>query len=381
MPSQKLVNQSFSDWRSGPWHSLGPDKGPQFGHRYGCINMQVYENGTLGVRPCLVRVDPSNWTETRANFDGTAFFSQGYYYQLDAFSLKYLYVFEGTTTPRRLHVDTSPVLATPTVSTAAAITTQPKVSRYSTNHQQAISTLSSLEVNDGDGIYGGDAVITTFGGTPGATAITHPASWDPHTILKFRDRYWSWGDSSNQNRIHYSVPGDYTDWTASGTTGSIDVGADPNLPIVGVWPLYDSLIIAMRDLRWFLFRFTDDPQFGEIRYIGTKRIPDFAVQVAETGDSLVFLTENGGIVSITPNSIDDVSLDHIRVPTGTPLTTDHYFYRGLAAHDRNSICLPFGVNGIPANSAKEIFTGDMSLDFINGVWVQSMYFGTNTQRS
>jgi len=215
--------------------------------------------------------------------------------------------------------------------------------------------------------------------TPVATAITHPASWDPHTILKFRDRYWSWGDDTNKNRIHYSVPGDYTDWTTSGTTGSIDVGADPNLPIVGVWPLYDSLIIAMRDFRWYLYRFTDDPQFGEIRYIGTKRIPDFAVQVAETGDSLIFLTENGGIVSITPNSIDDVSLDHIRVPTGTPLTTDHYFYRGLAAHDRNSVCLPFGVNGIPSNSAKEIFTGDMSLDFVNGVWVQSIYFGTNTQ--
>ena len=66
------------------------------------------------------------------------------------------------------------------------------------------------------------------------------------------------------------------------------------MQIVGVWPVFDNLLIAMADSRWYRYTFTDDPDFGEIRYIGTKIIPDFAVTAATTGSPVLRACGGGG---------------------------------------------------------------------------------------
>lgn len=369
MPSDEIVGSNFSDWKAGPWHSLGPDKGPAKGRRYDCINMQVYQNGSLGPRPCLLENGGTGFTETLANFDGAVHFHQDFIYDL-AYSNKNLLIFDGATTVRNVDIaDDSN--AQVTITTAGAINTQAKHPRYSASPQTKIGTLSHVPIATGGLIYGGLSYITAIGSS--ATNITQPTDWSPHTIISHRDRYWSWGDASNANRIHYSIPGSQTNWTDADLAGYLDVGATPLLPIIGVWPMYDSLLIAMSNLRWYIFRFTDDPQFGEIRYIGTKRIPDFSVQAAQPGDSLLFLTKASGIVVVTPDSIDDVTLDYVK-PTGVSVG-DLFFLRAIENQEQNSVCLPYAVKAIAANSPDFSHIGDQSFDLVNGVWVRSLYWG------
>lgn len=374
MPADQIVQQKFGDWKAGPWHSYGASKGPAQGKRYDSINLQVYDNGTLGVRPCLEDCSVSSFSITTANYDGLGYWHDNYNYSLRSAGLKYLFLFDSSTSVPTVDI-VSKSIGSKTVSTAASISRQGLPPQYNNTYQQAIGRLSSTEVGITNGIYGADAEIGNFT-TPAPVAFTYPVSWDPHSIIKHRDRYWSWGDASNANRIHYTTPGDYTDWTTNAEF--VDIGADTNLPIVGVWQLYDSLVIAMKDLRWYIFRFTGDPQYGEIRYIGTKRIPDFSEQAAEPGDSLLFITEQGGITVVTPDSIDDQSLSYIKVPVGLPLSLDHYFLRGLSLSERGAIVLPFIINGIALNSKHDIHKGDFSFDYINGVWVKSLYFGVDS---
>jgi hypothetical protein len=383
VPSDQIVQQVFGDWKAGPWHSLGPDKGAALGKRYDSINMQVYDNGTLGPRPCLFDVTGGTFTETLSAFLGAAFFHVDFYYALDDYSDAWVYVFDGSTTVRRINLAATQANDTVTISSAASIDTQVLPPRYDSTHQAKISRMPYFELNTTDGTYGGEAAITQFShaSAPGVQAVTQPASWSPHTIIKHRDRFWSWGDASNANRVHYSIPGDMTSagaWTDADLSGSFDIGPIVTMPIVGVWQLYDSLIFAMKDLRWYVFRYTDDPQFGEVRYIGKSRIPDFSIQVAEAGDALYFLTENGGVSVVTSEKIDDEALDYISVPSGGPIDVDHYFYRGIVAPEHNAISLPFGVNSIPASSPSTLHKGDFSFDLVNGVWVKSLYWGVDS---
>ena len=48
MPTEQPEVVTYKNWKSGPWHSLGPDYGPEKGFNYDCVNMQVYANGSLG---------------------------------------------------------------------------------------------------------------------------------------------------------------------------------------------------------------------------------------------------------------------------------------------------------------------------------------------
>ena len=56
MPTEQKDIVTFDDWTTGPWHSLGSDHGPKKGYFYDCVNMQLYENGSLGPRPCLKEI-------------------------------------------------------------------------------------------------------------------------------------------------------------------------------------------------------------------------------------------------------------------------------------------------------------------------------------
>mgnify|MGYP003321584854 FL=1 len=223
---------------------------------------------------------------------------------------KVLYIFTSDDANQaRLNLDNKDVEASIALTDSNAITRQSLPARYAAVPESIIGTLSHEEIGNEIAIVGGEAQYTNFASASVTTdtltaSDEYPSGWDPHTCFTWRDRYWSWGDASNANRIHYSAVGNNQSW---GTNDFLDLGADSNRPIIGVWPIYDSLLIAMKDLRWYKFMFTDSPGFGEIRYIGTKRIPDFSVQPASAGDSLVYLTRDSGVVVATK----DLSLIHI----------------------------------------------------------------------
>lgn len=387
MPAEQPEVVTYNAWRNGPWHSLGPEKGPQEGHNYDSVNMQVYKNGSLGPRPCLKEITASNWDVANpAEFTGAILAHENYTYALtgSATDDKFLYVFgSGDTTQDRLKISDGSH-GTHALTGTDGFSKQSKPTRYAAAPESLIGTLHSEEIANTSVILAGDGVITSFdGGSPAITAYTasadgtltdneYPQNWDPHTLFSWRDRFWCWGDASNANRIHYSEIGESFDWEA---LSYIDIGADSNKPIIGVWPVLDSLLIAMKDLRWYRFMFTDSPDFGEIRYIGTKRIPDFNVQPASPGESLVYLTRESGVVVVVGDEIDDMTLDYVRVPTDGEDDQPIYFLRGLEAQEQNSVSLPYQVDTVSASPGNNVYKGDRSLDLVNGVWVQSLYWG------
>ena len=399
MPTEQPDVVTYRDWQAGPWHSLGPDYGPDQGHNYDCVNMQVYANGSLGPRPCLVSI--CNGIDLWAGGDDSKF-KGCFWYQVDDFAGGPLSVLadsdarfqmvEGES--NQYAFDHSAGANTYISANLASFRTPLKPARYlvaghADSPESMISSMPYQRLGDKNVIVGGDGYFTDLddtgsdayqditAGTAGSTN-EYPANWDPAALFSSRDRYSSWGDydsgsNHNGNRIHYSGVGTPSTWQAN---DYIDVGADPNLPIVGAWQVFDSLLIAMADSRWYKYTFTDSPDFGEIRYVGTKIIPDFFVTAATTGQAIVYATRQTGIVVATKDKIDDQAFKYITVPQDGDDSQDIFFLRGMAAHAHNAICLPYQVKTVSAAAPNNVYKGDRSIDQVNGVWTQHLYFGT-----
>ena len=132
----------------------------------------------------------------------------------------------------------------------------------------------------------------------------------------------------------------------------------------------------MADSRWYKYTFTDDPDFGEIRYIGTKIIPDFYVTAATTGSAIIYTTRQSGLVIATKDNIDDQTFKYITVPKDGDDSQEIFFLRGMSAHAHNAICLPYQVKSVSATAPDNVYKGDRSIDLVNGVWTHQLYFGT-----
>ena len=400
--SQEIV--TYNNWVNGPWHSWGPEYGPKENHDYDCVNMQVYANGSLGPRPCLKPLFSNIYllSETYQKFRGAFWFQEddagGQALNTSSDADSSLHVIEtGTATKRSYDVTADAAVAGSYTADWSSLRTQLKPSRYysyggggawDASPETVISSLHFKKLGDKNMIIGGDGYLhnlddysadgyqTITAGTA-ETNYEYPSNWDPIFLFGWRDRYWSWGDyddGSNHagNRIHYSKVGDIKQWTA---LGFIDVGADSDLPIIGVWPVFDNLLIAMADGRWYKYTFTDDPDFGEIRYIGTKVIPDFYVTAATTGSAIIFITKQSGIVVATKDTIDDQTFNYIKVPQDGDDSQDVFFMRGMSSQAHNAICLPYMVKTVGSSVPNNVYKGNRSLELVNGVWTQHLYFG------
>ena len=406
MPTEQPEVVTYKNWKAGPWHSLGPDYGPEKGFNYDCVNMQVYANGSLGPRPCL----KSMFSNIQLMSGAYQYFGAAIWFQEDdaggqalntsaASDATFLPIeLTGTSSLKRWYDHSADAAVGGSITVNwANLRTPLKPTRYypsggggawDASTEAVIASMPYSKLGDTSIILGGDGYLYNFDDpasdayqtiTAGTaeTNYEYPANWDPTALFAWRDRFWSWGDyddGSNHagNRIHYSKVGDIKQWTA---LGYIDVGADADLPIVGVWPVFDNLLIAMADSRWYRYTFTDDPDFGEIRYIGTKVIPDFGVTAATTGSAIIFITKQSGVVVATKDAIDDQTFDYIQVPQDGDDSQDVFFMRGMSAHAHNAICLPYMVKTVGATVPNNVHKGDRSLELVNGVWTQHLYFG------
>ena len=404
MPTEQPEVVTYRDWKAGPWHSLGPDYGPDEGHNYDSVNMQVYANGSLGPRPCLVSICNAIdlWAGAQQHFKGA------FWYQVDDYAGQPLSVvadsdarFQNVEGAGTQYAFDHSAGANATITVDLSTFRVPlKPSRYYTHGgggawdaspEDIISPMPYQRLGDKNVIVGGDGYFTNLDdtGSDAYQAITasadgtitdneYPQNWDPTCLFSWRDRYWSWGDydsgsNHNGNRIHYSAVGAIQTW---GVNDYIDIGADTDLPIVGVWPVFDNLLICMADSRWYRYTFTDAPGFGEIRYIGTKIVPDFMVTAATTGSAIIYTTRQSGIIVATKDSIDDQTFKYITVAKDGDDSQDIFFLRGMSSHAHNAICLPYQVKTVSATAPNNVYKGDRSLELVNGVWTQQLYFGT-----
>ena len=405
MPVEDKDIVTYKDWRSGPWHRVGPDHGPGQGFNYDSCNMQVYENGSLGPRPCLKEI---GMVGDILNREANQKFVGGIWYQATDYGMGPLGV--GTDDKARFHAIEStasdPYYWDETAHAQGVMggsdlgwgtfRVLDKPARYSdaawdASSEILISAMPFQRLGHDKVIVGGDGYLKGLDdtGADGFQAITasadgsltdneYPQLWDPAALFAWRDRFWSWGDygpgsgTYNGNRIHYSAIGAIETW---GATDYIDVGADSELPVIGVWPVFDNLLIAMADSRWYRYTFADNPDFGEIRYIGTKVIPDFMVTAATTGSAIIYITRQSGVVVASKENIDDQSFNYVGVPKDGDDVQDVYFMRGNTSHAHNAISLPYKVKTVSATTPDNVYKGDRSLELVNGVWTHHLYFG------
>tara|TARA_R100001463_G_scaffold103499_4_gene157829 strand:- start:8166 stop:10010 length:1845 start_codon:yes stop_codon:yes gene_type:complete len=413
MPVEQPEIVTYKEWKNGPWHKLGPDYGPEKGFNYDCVNMQVYDNGSLGPRPCLKSIGIESDLDYGLHQVSNQYFLGMYVYQAVDYNMGPF----GREADDKLRVgileqnagnkfafwdETSGALGNLGTISLANFREIPKPNRYSDvafDHATdgSAKLISSVPMNrlgadkltlGGDGYLhnmddsSADGYQAITAGTAGQ-ANEYPSEWDPTVLFSWRDRYWSWGDyrvsgTKNLNRIHYSDVGTTLN-TSIGTwqaNSFIDVGADSELPIIGVWPVFDSILICMADNRWYRYTFTDNPDFGEIRFIGTKIIPDHFVTAATTGSAIIYTTRQSGLVVATKDAIDDQSFDYIGVPPDGDDNQPVFFMRGLTSHAYNAICLPYKVTSVSASAPNNVYKGDRSLELVNGVWTHHLYFGT-----
>ena len=164
MPAESTDYQEITDWTRGPWHSLGSEVGPAKGHLYSSVNMQVYENGSLGTRPCFMEVNDGDDTIdlTHTNILGTAFLHMNYDYELQnsvaTANNKVLYIFTSDDANQvRVNLDNKDVEASVALTDSNAITRQSLPARYAAAPENLIGTLSHEEIGNEIAIVGGEA--------------------------------------------------------------------------------------------------------------------------------------------------------------------------------------------------------------------------------
>ncbi len=415
MPTEQKDIVTFDDWTTGPWHSLGSDHGPKKGYFYDCVNMQLYENGSLGPRPCLKEIGingDSLFHSSYQHFAGVVWYQVTDFnagpLSIEASAKARLMVMEKGSGSRYYWDEIAHAPGTLGSIDHSTFRTFLKPARYSeaawdASSEILISSMPFQYKGDTEIIVGGDGFFKGLGdtstdgyqainantdGTLDPASFEYPQNWDPSGLFGWRDRYWSWGDYNSGsflspdanykgNRIYYSRVGEIGDWRDDDgeQNAFIAVGGDDNLAIVGCWQTFDSLLIAMADGRWYRYTYTDSPGFGEIRYIGTKILPDFYVTAAVTGSAIVYITRQTGVVVATKDNIDDQTFSYVKIPSEGDDAIDAYFMRGVPSHAHNAVCLPYKVKTVGSTVPNNVYKGDRSLDLVNGVWTHQLYFG------
>lgn len=303
MPAEEVVVQRVADWSAGPWGILGPWEGPKAGHLFNSYNLVPYTNGMLGPRHVGETVHNFSTTFRPDAYRGLAVLVESFAHTKPTSEIVYV-----------MHASTGYLWYKMTDDTSGSTVA-------------SVTGWSVQNLVDGDNFcgrndyiqYGNDDILLHSGvrhadidGVPVVAFQSYPASFAPIGCISFRDRYWAYGGTVNSNRIHWSTPGLLSGFAA---IDYFDIGAAAERGIKGVWPLFDTLIIAMEDYTWWSYRFDSDPALGELKYLGMHMVPEYFVSVLNDGKSLSFTGRNEGIVQINPDGIDVSTYSHMQTPS------------------------------------------------------------------
>lgn len=353
---ERVVYDSWRDGFTSRLRVLGKNT-----KEYTCTNMQVYDNGTLGVRPFwrlqnttnLVASDTIDnqafiaWRPSPSNSEGELWM-HGYSNDVWIYDLA-----AGTWAAGGASIDAQ--ITASDNHGAAWGTTHDWDSSGNLVGSAQYSTLPT-----DNWIFGGEAKIDE---ADAVTAIT----WTDVTtnritnFVLYRDRIWGWHNANPSvdpgNRLYYTDAGSYT---LSSAGNFFDIGAaSDGFYILGVWAVRDSLLIAMSNGDWYVF--TGTPGSGSLRFIGNYVTPAHGAAGAVLNNAVYFIAPYGRQVSIaTPSGVDTVSLSHIRPFNGDIRWTIFHDYRALSSQQEQSLLLP-----TLRNNSDQWFA---AIEFVNGSW-------------
>ena len=333
---------------------------------YTSMNMQVYQDGKLGVRPWWRLRDDTGLTGSLTLLNNS--FLQ--WRPVSGNSKGELWVrgFSGTNEVWYYDFDADSWTNSSTVS-ALVSASDNRAEYWGTRHDwdssgQLVGSAINAVLPEDTWIFQGEMYLQE---DDTATAISWvDASNSIVNFTMYRDRIWGWSlanvnATTPTNRLFYTDAGSYTSTTAG---NYIDIGpASEGYYIVGCWPIRDSLLIAMSSGEWYVF--TGTPASGSLRFIGKYPVPAHGGAGAILNNAVYFLSPYGRQVCIaTPSGVDSVTLQDYRAFSGNDIRWNIFHdYRGLASQQEQALLL-----ATLRNNQDQWFD---ALEFVNGSWVYS----------
>ncbi len=327
-----MPNRTYSDWRQGSSGTLDPAR-----TEYNSVNAQIYENGTLGVRP--------GW-KLYSLTDGTKVFvdttdqirSLVWYRESDA-DERLALVFDDAGTQKYdvLNLDTTTWASGGSVDNTADTTF---IDDDEFRDPWKIPTWNDGFILTSIGAYLSIANSTTIG-TP--TSINTADGYAAAASI-YRERAYYWGFAGKPGRVYYSDAGDYT---TVGATSFFDVNIAVSTyagAVTGMWAIKNALVIVRKDHRWLVLTGTS-PENGSLREMGHDVTPDFNTATV-VDNQLYFLSPTAqGVIVATPSFVDSQELGFLAVkaiPASTAKRPDVGFTPHPAVGDEvtRSLFLP-----------------------------------------
>ena len=336
---------------------------------YTSMNMQVYENGTLGTRPWLRLRTVGAAIPPDKLFDNEAFIA---WRPIPDNALGELWVhsYNSGVFVYDFTADAWLGAGVPSGVDAQVTTSDNHGSYWGARHGwdssgALVGSAMHTVLPEDNWVFGGGARVKADD-TVAAVDWGASAGGEIVNFTSYRDRLWGWQAAHNTttqgNRLTYTNEGSYV---LAGDLNYIEFGIPSGAHyIIGVWVVRDSLLVAISDGGWWVF--TGTPARGTKRFIGTYPIPAHGAVGTILNNAVYFLAPFGRQVMVaTPSGVDTTSLSHVR-PFNESIPWDVFHdYRGLSSQQEQSVHLT-----TLRNNADQWFA---AVEVINNNWTYTMY--------
>lgn len=370
----------FRDWSGGHWGALDSFSAPT--NQYRAINMQLYDDGSVGPRPGFKRLVESSGTPpspvSGANNEvfGAVWVPKGF-----GVDNGYLFFVSGNTAAASKRFD----LKTLTWAATAIGTINDANNQYPRLNEGCFAYANpSKLVLKATTVYDVGADTTS--------TITYPDSFTPDRSVFYKARHYAWGDTAFPNRVYYSNADAYTTFV-SGQYFNIGSGgsAAADRPIIKqAWVLRDALLFLvfpvglvekMNYAEWWLLS-GESPQAGAtLRRVLVGPYPTFREQVAQFNDQLLWLDMqwNAGITLNDGAKIDTKALAHLKQSRSSGLYAP-FARQACVTYGRPAVILPYAGTAVAVETTGENVGnfddyGMQAWELVNGVWTKSLWWG------
>lgn len=375
----KKQREVYDDWSGGHWGTRGPFKADK--NQYRAVNVQVYANGTIGPRPGWKLLETTGTAPAPSAGSGSEMY--GMACVPGTVDNGYL-VFISKSDPtacKALDLDTN------VWGSALGIGAPPR--DY------------LVETTNGGNVWSHQADWVLVGATDyenlrtaSSGAISYPDSFAPRMSVAYKNRMYSWGDSTYTNRIYYSANGNFGSFT-SGDYFTISLAGT----IVNAWSLGDSLLIlvltaaiggAQPEGEWWSLTGAN-PLTGTLRLLSKDTWPAAAVHSTVYKNTMVFQDSlyDHGIMAHNGSELNTSGLSHLTASYGNKrrgaISTG-----AVSTVGEPAIVLPYNIGVAGASSTGSADpTGDVigdyydngtqAWEFVNGVWTKAVYWNGATE--
>ena len=380
MTSRSVKRQVvYKDWSKGSTFAKGLNTSSDVAQdAYQSTNMQVYSNGTLGVRPWLKNWASTGFTASRnLNTDFKGMHWHPYDSSVDSKTAGFLVLNVTTDTNYSWKYD----IGAGTWSAASTFT-----SGYSTHVDPEVGAGEDYTLVSAGGestfltpqkvIYDAFATYSASANTFTAISFATVSGFIPRGSAVYKERVYYYGDVSTPVMIVYSDPAAHETITSASQFFNVGISQGTgNLGVIGAHALRDALMFFTEQGNWFALTGAS-PVTGSLRQVGQGSTPGYEPGGVVFRNAIWYLDKeanDSGVHIATPQGVDSRTLDYVRPANDFGWEDTRVEpLRGIAADGPDCLILPYLRNTSTVGG-----DGFQSIDLINNAWGHSSYWNTS----